>query len=111
MANVPEWFPGAGFKRLAREWSGTVEEMASAPLQFAKDQMVTIIYTLLSFYNHALKYEFYRLLASPFRPSLQVYWRVTLCLQRRSTCRSGLLRPCTPAVQTRYPLPIHAELS
>ncbi|KAG2152857.1 cytochrome P450 [Suillus clintonianus] len=39
LAKVPEWFPGAGFKRLAREWHETVEEMASAPYQFVKDQM------------------------------------------------------------------------
>ncbi|OJA19249.1 hypothetical protein AZE42_05983 [Rhizopogon vesiculosus] len=41
LAKVPEWFPGAGFKRLAREWKQTVEEMVSAPHQFVKDQMVT----------------------------------------------------------------------
>ena len=40
VARVPEWFPGAGFKRLASEWNGTVEEMISAPFQFVKDQMV-----------------------------------------------------------------------
>ncbi|OAX31420.1 cytochrome P450 [Rhizopogon vinicolor AM-OR11-026] len=39
LAKVPEWFPGAGFKRLAREWKQTVEEMVSAPHQFVKDQM------------------------------------------------------------------------
>ncbi|KAG2138998.1 cytochrome P450, partial [Suillus clintonianus] len=39
LAKVPEWFPGAGFKRLAREWHETVDEMASAPFNFVKDQM------------------------------------------------------------------------
>ncbi|KAG1817246.1 cytochrome P450 [Suillus subaureus] len=39
LVNVPEWFPGAGFKRLAREWHETVEEMISAPHKFVKDQM------------------------------------------------------------------------
>ncbi|KAG2148122.1 cytochrome P450 [Suillus clintonianus] len=39
LAKVPEWFPGAGFKRQAREWHETVEEMVSAPYQFVKDQM------------------------------------------------------------------------
>jgi hypothetical protein len=42
VAKVPEWFPGAGFKRIAREWNKTVEEMVSAPFQFVQDQMVTI---------------------------------------------------------------------
>ncbi|KAG2152670.1 cytochrome P450 [Suillus bovinus] len=39
LAKVPEWFPGAGFKRLAREWHKNVEEMASAPYNFVRDQM------------------------------------------------------------------------
>ncbi|KAG2104686.1 cytochrome P450 [Suillus discolor] len=40
LAKVPAWFPGAGFKRIAREWRGTLEEMVSAPHEFVKDQMV-----------------------------------------------------------------------
>ncbi|KAG1858341.1 cytochrome P450 [Suillus tomentosus] len=39
LANVPEWFPGASFKRKAREWCETLNEMASAPYEFVKDQM------------------------------------------------------------------------
>lgn len=39
LAKVPAWFPGAGFKRIAREWRGTLEEMVSAPHKFVKDQM------------------------------------------------------------------------
>ncbi|KAG1752629.1 cytochrome P450 [Suillus paluster] len=39
LAKVPEWFPGAGFKRMAREWHETVDEMVDAPYKFVKDQM------------------------------------------------------------------------
>ncbi|KAG2121265.1 cytochrome P450 [Suillus clintonianus] len=39
LARVPEWFPGAGFKRLAREWYETREQMGTAPYQFVKDQI------------------------------------------------------------------------
>ncbi|KAG2144265.1 cytochrome P450 [Suillus clintonianus] len=39
LAKVPEWFPGTGFKRLAREWRQTLEEMVDAPYKFVKDQM------------------------------------------------------------------------
>ncbi|KAG1869565.1 cytochrome P450 [Suillus subluteus] len=45
LANVPEWFPGAGFKRLAREWSKTREDMAAIPYKFVKDQMAAGIAT------------------------------------------------------------------
>jgi hypothetical protein len=40
VAKVPEWFPGAGFKRMAREWNRIAEEMSCAPFQWVKDQMV-----------------------------------------------------------------------
>ncbi|KAG1855195.1 cytochrome P450 [Suillus subalutaceus] len=40
LAKVPAWFPGAGFKHLAREWRETLEEMVSAPHKSVKDQMV-----------------------------------------------------------------------
>ncbi|KAG2347075.1 cytochrome P450 [Suillus weaverae] len=39
LANVPEWFPGAGFKRLAREWRQTLKEMVDVPYKFVKEQM------------------------------------------------------------------------
>ncbi|KAG2037858.1 cytochrome P450 [Suillus americanus] len=39
LAKVPAWFPGAGFKHLAREWRETLEEMVSTPHKFVKDQM------------------------------------------------------------------------
>ncbi|KAG2138517.1 cytochrome P450, partial [Suillus clintonianus] len=39
LAKLPEWFPGAGFKRLARECRKTVEELAATPYEFVKDQM------------------------------------------------------------------------
>ncbi|KAG2148109.1 cytochrome P450 [Suillus clintonianus] len=39
LAKVPEWLPGAGFKRIAREWHETLEEMVAAPYKFVKDQM------------------------------------------------------------------------
>ncbi|KAG1753727.1 cytochrome P450 [Suillus paluster] len=40
LIKVPEWFPGAGFKRIARESLETLEEMVSAPYKFVKDQIV-----------------------------------------------------------------------
>ncbi|KAG0700053.1 cytochrome P450 [Suillus ampliporus] len=39
LAKVPEWFPGAAFKRIAREGREALEEMAAVPYKFVKDQM------------------------------------------------------------------------
>ncbi|KAG2158979.1 cytochrome P450 [Suillus bovinus] len=39
LIKVPEWFPGAGFKHLARECKDTLEEMVSAPYKFVLGQM------------------------------------------------------------------------
>ncbi|KAG1876537.1 cytochrome P450 [Suillus subalutaceus] len=54
LANVPEWFPGAGFKRLAREWSKTREDMVATPYKFVKDQMAAGI-APTSFTSNLLK--------------------------------------------------------
>ncbi|KAG1907516.1 cytochrome P450 [Suillus fuscotomentosus] len=39
LIKVPEWFPGADFKRLAREWHDDLEELVCAPHKFVVDQM------------------------------------------------------------------------
>jgi hypothetical protein len=36
---VPAWVPGAGFKRTAKEWSNTLNEMVNMPHNFTKQQM------------------------------------------------------------------------
>ena len=37
---IPEWVPGAGFKRLAREWAKITSEFYDKPFAFVKHQMV-----------------------------------------------------------------------
>ncbi|KAG2366934.1 cytochrome P450 [Suillus spraguei] len=54
LANIPEWFPGTEFKRLAREWHQTLEEMVDAPYKFVKDQMAAGI-APLSFTSNLLE--------------------------------------------------------
>ncbi|KAG2102493.1 cytochrome P450 [Suillus discolor] len=39
LIKAPEWFPGAGFKRLVHDWRKIVEEMVFTPYNFVKDQM------------------------------------------------------------------------
>ncbi|KXN92569.1 O-methylsterigmatocystin oxidoreductase [Leucoagaricus sp. SymC.cos] len=36
---IPEWFPGAKFKKVAREWEATLEGFVEKPHRFVKDQM------------------------------------------------------------------------
>jgi hypothetical protein len=36
---VPEWVPGASFKRKAREWRGIAERFYTLPFDFVKDSM------------------------------------------------------------------------
>jgi hypothetical protein len=38
---VPAWLPGAGFQRIAKEWSNTLNEMADMPYNFTKQQMAS----------------------------------------------------------------------
>jgi hypothetical protein len=37
---LPNWFPGTGFRKTAREWSSTLNQMIELPYQYVKDQMV-----------------------------------------------------------------------
>lgn len=40
--HVPEWVPGAGFKRKARHWSALREAMTENPFKTAKEKIVRI---------------------------------------------------------------------
>jgi hypothetical protein len=39
---IPAWVPGAGFQRIAKEWSNTLNDMVDMPYNFTKQQMVRI---------------------------------------------------------------------
>ncbi|KAJ7458861.1 cytochrome P450 [Mycena latifolia] len=39
LRHIPDWFPGAGFKKIAKEWKKTLEKMAEEPYEFTKKQM------------------------------------------------------------------------
>ncbi|ESK88635.1 cytochrome p450 [Moniliophthora roreri MCA 2997] len=41
LMNVPDWFPGTGFKQTAKEWARCLEEMVEQPFQFVKDQVAS----------------------------------------------------------------------
>jgi cytochrome P450 len=36
---IPAWVPGAGFQRIAKEWSDTLNDMVDMPYNFTKQQM------------------------------------------------------------------------
>jgi hypothetical protein len=38
---LPEWFPGAGFKRKAKAWRKRVLDMPTKPFQFVKKELVS----------------------------------------------------------------------
>ena len=37
---LPEWFPGAGFKKIARAWRKKTTDMADVPFAYVQAQMV-----------------------------------------------------------------------
>jgi len=50
---VPEWVPGAGFQRQAREWKVLTDQVTDVPYNFVKSQMVlshSELWTLFSTY-------------------------------------------------------------
>jgi len=42
---VPEWVPGADFKRIAREWRKPIQDTADLTLQYVKDAMAKGVFT------------------------------------------------------------------
>ena len=49
---VPEWVPGAGFQRQAREWKAVMDQVTEVPYDFVKGQIVSHsnLWTLFSTY-------------------------------------------------------------
>ncbi|KAK0478627.1 cytochrome P450 [Armillaria luteobubalina] len=39
LRHIPDWFPGAGFKRTAKEWRSTLQELMEQPYNYAKQQI------------------------------------------------------------------------
>jgi hypothetical protein len=42
LSYVPDWFPGTGWKRTAREWKALKERAQSVPYEWTKAQLVRI---------------------------------------------------------------------
>ena len=40
---VPEWVPGAGFQKIAREYRKSAMSLLNDPFQLVKDQMVSTV--------------------------------------------------------------------
>lgn len=43
MRFIPEWFPGARFKVLARKWTASFNDMVEVPYAFAKQLAVRLL--------------------------------------------------------------------
>jgi hypothetical protein len=55
---VPEWFPGAGFQRQAKEWRKSVTAMPEVTFDFVKKAMARV---LICYTNNNTYYNIYRL--------------------------------------------------
>lgn len=40
--HLPDWLPGAGFKKTAARWKRTLDELTEKPYAFTKQQMVRV---------------------------------------------------------------------
>jgi len=48
--HIPLWFPGAGFRRKAHEWSRTLVELVERPHNFVKQQLVRGLVSVFFFF-------------------------------------------------------------
>lgn len=49
---VPEWFPGAGFKRTARKWWALQETIRNKPFKMVLDKRVGLRYGYIAGVTH-----------------------------------------------------------
>ncbi|KAG5721459.1 O-methylsterigmatocystin oxidoreductase [Termitomyces sp. T112] len=56
LRHVPAWFPGAGFKRKAKEWADTLLRAVEQPFDFVKHEMATGI-APVSFVSNLLAHQ------------------------------------------------------
>lgn len=45
MRHIPSWFPGAGFRKIAKAWAVSLADMVDRPYLFVKQQIVRILCT------------------------------------------------------------------
>jgi hypothetical protein len=48
---VPEWMPGAGFQKKAREWGKLAKTMVDIPFEAAKKLIVSLFFDITGFRN------------------------------------------------------------
>lgn len=53
---MPEWFPGASFKRKARQWKEQGWEMRDSPFEKVKRDMVSLLLQLTVIFKHLMMY-------------------------------------------------------
>jgi len=47
VCRIPDWVPGAGFKKKVAAWARTLAEVTERPYQFVKQQMVLNLIALV----------------------------------------------------------------
>lgn len=98
---VPEWLPGAGFKKLARRWNARMNEFYDKPLEFVKHQLVGLneAYDSSNFTKLVLTI---RHRVKPFLPSLRTLWRRASMSEKARASLSMSQQHFTLEDQTRY---------
>ena len=55
MRHIPSWFPGAGFKNIARQYKNTFHEFMERPLAFVRQEMVNLSCQILDYQSLLFK--------------------------------------------------------
>ena len=83
LKKLPEWFPGAGFLKTAREWAKDTAKMVEVPYNYTKEQMVRLGFS--SGLNARTQRHAPRLLDLPSPHSSRPVWRMRVpCPQMTS---------------------------
>ncbi|KAH8704710.1 putative cytochrome P450 oxidoreductase OrdA-like protein [Talaromyces proteolyticus] len=97
LKHIPDWFPGAGFKRTARSWAASLWELSERPFAFVRYQMDTGVENL-SFLSQLLQKQS---IANPNDRSVVKWSALSLVTAGADTTQSSLR--CFFLAMTLYP--------
>ena len=95
---LPDWFPGAGFKRKAAYWKTRMQDFVNVPFQSVLGAVVSVVVVSTSKSSSSSSH---RMTAPPFPRSAPYSLMATRRIQKNITILSGCLPRC---IQVRHHL-------
>ena len=109
MKYIPEWVPGATFKKTARQWREVIFESYNKPFYFVKKQMVSMAGLYVWTSKKLIPDD--RVTGLRYLPSPLKYWEKVLLIRKKRISSSSQLQRYTAEAQIRFAYhPMHHSI-